>query len=145
MILISSCNCLCPIHRNQMSSREWRYSWSSADRRCSNSILVISNFIAYSGALFNRGVAVYIFSLNIYLLGSTFHVCSYLYVYQHKLDNLGNNNYVRIIMERAALDYKCPLHGQLSTLPAVMDAFVGEMLNACLLQKKSVPGLIHVV
>ena len=28
-------------------SREWRCSWSSADRRCSNYICVINNFIAY--------------------------------------------------------------------------------------------------
>ena len=28
-------------------SREWRCSWSSADRRCSNYIWVVDNFIAY--------------------------------------------------------------------------------------------------
>ena len=30
---------------------EWRCSWSSADRRCSNYIWVINNLIAYRGAL----------------------------------------------------------------------------------------------
>ena len=32
---------------SQVLSREWRYSWSSADRRCSNYIWVINNFIAH--------------------------------------------------------------------------------------------------
>ena len=31
----------------QVLSGEWRCSWSSADRRCSNHILVINNLIAY--------------------------------------------------------------------------------------------------
>ena len=38
---LSSCSCLCPIHWNQVLSRERRY------RRCSNYIWVINNFIAY--------------------------------------------------------------------------------------------------
>ena len=50
MFLVASCNCLCPIHWNQVLSREWRCSWSSADRWCSNYIWVIGNFIAYLGA-----------------------------------------------------------------------------------------------
>ena len=33
-----------------MLSWEWRCSWSSADRRCSNYIWMINNFIAYQGA-----------------------------------------------------------------------------------------------
>ena len=37
----------CRIPWNQTSSRGWRCSWSSADRRCSNYIWVIDNFIAY--------------------------------------------------------------------------------------------------
>ena len=36
------------------SGREWRCSWSSADRRCSNYIWVINNFIAYQGASYIR-------------------------------------------------------------------------------------------
>ena len=47
MLLVSSCSCLCPIHWSQVLSWEWRCSWSSADRRCSNYIWVINNFIAY--------------------------------------------------------------------------------------------------
>ena len=31
-------------------NREWRCSWSSADRRCSNYFWMIKNFIAYKGA-----------------------------------------------------------------------------------------------
>ena len=45
-----------------MLSREWRCSWSSADRRCSNYIWVIDNFIAYLGASYIRGFTVVIFS-----------------------------------------------------------------------------------
>ena len=41
MILVSSCSCLCPTHSSQMLSREWRRTWSSADRRCSKYIWVI--------------------------------------------------------------------------------------------------------
>ena len=43
---------------SQMSSREWRCSWSSADRRCSNYIWVIDNFIVYQGASYIRGFTV---------------------------------------------------------------------------------------
>ena len=45
MILVSTCNCLCPIYWSQVLSREWRCSWSSADRRCSNYIWVINKFM----------------------------------------------------------------------------------------------------
>ena len=58
MILVSSCSCLCPIHWNQVLNREWRCSWSSADRRCSNYIWVISNLIAYKGATYIRDLTV---------------------------------------------------------------------------------------
>ena len=47
MFLVPSCSCLCPIHWTQVLSQEWRCSWSSADRRSSNYIWVISKFIAY--------------------------------------------------------------------------------------------------
>ena len=43
-----------------MLSREWRCSWSSADRRCSNYIWVIDNFIAYYGASYIREFTVFI-------------------------------------------------------------------------------------
>ena len=39
---------------SQMWSREWRCSWSSAARRCSNYIWVIDNVIAYWGALISE-------------------------------------------------------------------------------------------
>ena len=44
MIIVSSCGCLCPIHWSRVLSREWRCIWSSADRRCSIYIWVISKF-----------------------------------------------------------------------------------------------------
>ena len=47
MSLISSCSCLCAIYWSQVLSPEWRCSWSSADRWCSNYILMLNNFIAY--------------------------------------------------------------------------------------------------
>ena len=43
-----------------MLSREWRCNWSSADRRCSNYIWVINNFIAYWGASYIRDFMVYL-------------------------------------------------------------------------------------
>ena len=59
MFLISSCSCLCPTHWSQVLSREWRWSWCSADRRCSNYIWVINNFIACWGAAYVRDLKVY--------------------------------------------------------------------------------------
>ena len=47
MFFVSSFSCLCSIHWSQVLSREWRYSWSNADRRCSNYIWMINDFIAY--------------------------------------------------------------------------------------------------
>ena len=41
-----------------MLSREWRYSWSSADRRCSNYIWVINNLIAFLSASYIRDLTV---------------------------------------------------------------------------------------
>ena len=42
-----------------MLSWEWRCSWSSADRRCSNYIWVINKFITYQGATYIRGFTVH--------------------------------------------------------------------------------------
>ena len=50
MLLVSYCSCIYPIRWSQVLSWEWRCSWSSADRRCSNYIWVINNFIAYWSA-----------------------------------------------------------------------------------------------
>ena len=59
MILVWSCSCLCPIHWSQVLIREWRCSWSSTDRRCSNYIWVIHNIISCYGATYIRGLTVY--------------------------------------------------------------------------------------
>ena len=61
---------LCFMHNwSQVLSREWRCSWSSADRRCSNYIWVINNFTAYQGASYFRGLTVYfVFFLQFRLL-----------------------------------------------------------------------------
>ena len=50
---MSLCNLL-----KQVLSREWKCSWSSVDRRCSNFIWVISKFIAYYAASYIRGLMV---------------------------------------------------------------------------------------
>ena len=65
MFLVSSCSCICPVHWSQVLSREWRCSWSSADRQCSNYIWVIKNFIAYWGAAYIRGFTVVLSVCNI--------------------------------------------------------------------------------
>ena len=54
MFLVSSCSCLCPIHWSHVLSWEWRCSWSSADRRCSN----YSKYIACYGATYIRDFTV---------------------------------------------------------------------------------------
>ena len=48
----------CRIPWSPMSSQEWRCSWSSADRRCSNYIWVNDNFIAYWGSTYIRDFTV---------------------------------------------------------------------------------------
>ena len=51
-----------------MLSREWRCSWSSADRRCSNYIWVINNLIAQSSASYIRDLAVIFIALSVFTL-----------------------------------------------------------------------------
>ena len=46
MFLFLPWSCLCSIHWSQVLSQEWRCSWSSASRRCSNYIWVINNLMA---------------------------------------------------------------------------------------------------
>ena len=58
MFLVSSCSHLCSIHWRRALSWEWRFSWSSANRRCSNYIWVFNNFIAYFGAPYIRDLKV---------------------------------------------------------------------------------------
>ena len=72
MFLAPSCSCLCPIHWSQVLSWESRCSWSSADRRCSNYIWVINNFVACYGASYIRG-------FTVLSLLSGFKWCIYLY------------------------------------------------------------------
>ena len=64
MFLVSSCSCLCPIHWSQVLSREWRCSWNSADRRCSNYIWMIDNLIAYKGASYIRDLTVVLYRVG---------------------------------------------------------------------------------
>ena len=52
MFLVSFCSCLCAIYWGQVMSQEWRCSWSSACRRCSNYIAVSNNFNACWGATY---------------------------------------------------------------------------------------------
>ena len=59
MFLVSSSSCLCPVYWCHLSSWEWRCSWSSADRRCSNYIWVINNLIAHQCAPYIRELTVY--------------------------------------------------------------------------------------
>ena len=59
MFFDSFCSDRCPTHWNQVLSRGWRCSWSSADRRCSNHIWVINNFIAYQSASYARDLTVH--------------------------------------------------------------------------------------
>ena len=54
IFLLSSYGCFLSIHWSQVLSREWRCSWSSADRRLSNYIWMINNFIVYESATYVR-------------------------------------------------------------------------------------------
>ena len=74
LISSSSCSCLCPMHWSQVISWKWRCSPSSTNRRCSNYIWVINNFIVYWGVacirvlmvrfLSNLRALVFMFSQN---------------------------------------------------------------------------------
>ena len=58
MFLIPACSCLCAIYWRQVLSEEWRCSWSSTNRWCSNYIWVINNSIAYLSASYVRDLMV---------------------------------------------------------------------------------------
>ena len=64
---ISPCSCLRPIHWSQVLSQEWRCSWSSAERWCSNYIWMISQFIVYLGVPYIRGLMVDGVSIEMHL------------------------------------------------------------------------------
>ena len=49
---------VCSVQWSQTLSREWRCSLSSADRRCSNYIWVVDDFIAYYGSSYIKGLTV---------------------------------------------------------------------------------------
>ena len=66
MLLVSFC--FCPMYWRQVSCRELRCSWSSADRRCSNYIWVINDFTAHSGAPYLRGLMVSLSLLTFYFI-----------------------------------------------------------------------------
>ena len=74
MCFFLSCSCLYPIHWRQVLSQVWRCGWSSADRRCSNYIWVINNFIAHLGANCIRGFTVLIILWSQRLLFPRNHV-----------------------------------------------------------------------
>ena len=56
MFLISPCSYPFPFHWSQVLSREWRCSWSSADRQYSNCICVINKFSAYWSVAYIRSL-----------------------------------------------------------------------------------------
>ena len=57
-LIVSRLGCLCAIYWSQVLSGEWRCSWSSANRRCSNYIWVINNLIAYQTVPYIRDLTV---------------------------------------------------------------------------------------
>ena len=64
---ILPCSCLSPIHWSQVLSQEWRCSWSSAERWCSNYIWMISQLIVYLGVSYIRGLMVDGVSIEMHL------------------------------------------------------------------------------
>ena len=121
MILISSCICLCPIYWSRMLSREWRCSWSSAERGCSNYIWVINNLITYQGATYIRDLTV---------LCNAHHINA-----QVIIDNIFCNMQNRFsqICKQATSDFQesipvlyisCPLHVELVSLCSYQLKFI---------------------
>ena len=70
MFIVSACSCLCPIHWSHVLSWEWRCSWSSAHRRCSNYMWVIKKSMAYLGASYIWDFTLCLFCIkpSIYLI-----------------------------------------------------------------------------
>ena len=89
LLLVSSCSCLYPIRWSQVLSWEWRCSWSSADRRCTNYIWVIYNLIAHLSASYITDLTVRIFSVGSRLITCFFCFYSSKYV-------VGNERYIYI-------------------------------------------------
>ena len=63
MFRVSSFSCLCPSYWCQLLGREWRCSWSCADRRCFNYIWVINDFIARWSVTYIRDLTVHVIEL----------------------------------------------------------------------------------
>ena len=82
MHLVSSCSCLYPILWSQVISWEWRCSWSSTDRRCSNYIWEINNLIAYQSASYIRDLTV-IWRNHIHFDRFFLHNVAHLYPRRH--------------------------------------------------------------
>ena len=105
MILISSWSRLCQILWSLVLSREWRCSWNSADRRCSNYIWVIDSLTAYQGASYIRDVAVLLLAkVNV------IHRISYRYSlksYLHSLISLSftENDSARPLIPKMIMDW----------------------------------------
>ena len=83
---------------NQVLNREWRCSWSSADRRCSNYIWVISNCIAYLGVAYIRGL------MALYLVSASVMLCTVRCVITDLITISGNIRCLyRIIKSKASV------------------------------------------
>ena len=125
-ISVSSCSCLCPIYWSQVLSREWRWSWNSADRRCSNYIWIINNFIAYEGASYIIGlISVKDFRIFpfLYIYISLLCVYVHLYIFLWYSSNIdfticdhdGNTYFLLFISFRGRyFEKKWPLGGHVS-------------------------------
>ena len=105
MFLVSPCSCLCSIQWSQVLSQEWRCSWSSADRRCSNYIWVIDSFIAYQSTTYIRDLTVpgswsvsldicFVVTASVYtpgtLVWTLLRVCHFLQGHSLSLDSQAN-------------------------------------------------------
>ena len=67
MFLVSSCSCLCAIYWSQVISQEWRCSWSSADRGCSNYTWVIK-IVLPTEVSYIRALTVVLFATIVFIL-----------------------------------------------------------------------------
>ena len=71
--------------RYEVLSWQWRCSWSSTDRRCSNNIWLIDNFIAYQGSTYIRGLTVFVFANTNTVYSFVFdHPCC-VFVFDHRI------------------------------------------------------------
>ena len=71
MFLVSSYGCLCPIYWSHVLTGEWRCSWCSADRWCSNYIWVINNLIDNQSAPYIRDLTVSLWRFSCHIFKFT--------------------------------------------------------------------------